>query len=181
MIQNTEQYRAGFEAWASQQNMMLARSAEHPGYAAPIVDLIWMGWAAAKREASTEPSAIPDVLFDGNEVYAEITRKLGKAHCHNHETVSATLDAVVRLMSKAGAGALTDDAKDAKDAARYRFIRDTANNGYGLQGPAGIGKWHTSRKMCAGEGTFFFGDQLDKMIDADIAAIAAHTRAGSGK
>lgn len=44
---------------------------------------------------------LPAVLFDGHAVYSEITRKLGKAHCHNHETVSATLDAVVRLMRAA--------------------------------------------------------------------------------
>ena len=47
------------------------------------------------------PGELPAVLFDGHAVYSEIARKLGKAHCHSHETVSATLDAVVRLMRAA--------------------------------------------------------------------------------
>jgi len=50
-------------------------------------------------------AAVPDVLFDGCAVYAEITRKLGKGHCHSHHTVSATLDAVVRLLHAAPAQA----------------------------------------------------------------------------
>jgi hypothetical protein len=44
---------------------------------------------------------LPAVLFDGHAVYSEITRKLGKAHCHSRETVLETLDAVVRLLRSA--------------------------------------------------------------------------------
>jgi hypothetical protein len=68
--------------------------------------------------------------------------------------------------------ALTDEAKD---AARYRHIRDTNHNGYDLRGPRLIGKWHVSRKMRESEGEYFFGDRLDAMIDHDIAA---HINAG---
>jgi hypothetical protein len=111
---STDQYRAGFEAWWEAEGQY-----SRAGGGDYEKTFAYNAWTASKREASTEPSAIPDVLFDGNEVYAEITRKLGKAHCHNHETVSATLDAVVRLMRKAGAaGALSDDAKAVIDAAR---------------------------------------------------------------
>jgi len=67
----------------------------------------WEGWQArsalASRPAEVDDEGLPEVLFDGHAVYSEITRKLGKAHCHNHETVSATLDAVVRLMRAAPA------------------------------------------------------------------------------
>ncbi len=49
--------------------------------------------ALASRPAEVDDGGLPAVLFDGHAVYSEITRKLGKAHCHSHETVSATLDA----------------------------------------------------------------------------------------
>jgi hypothetical protein len=68
--------------------------------------------------------------------------------------------------------ALTDEAKD---AARYRFIRDTSHNGYELRSQRFIGNWHVSRKMREGEGEFFFGERLDSMIDRDIAS---HIKAG---
>lgn len=57
-------------------------------------------------------------------------------------------------------------APDALDAARYRWIRDTENNGYHLNGPTGVGKFHTSQKTRDGEGLYYFGDSLDKAIDA---------------
>jgi hypothetical protein len=57
----------------------------------------------ASRPAEVDDEGLPAALFDGHAVYSEITRKLGKAHCHSHETVSATLDAVVRLMRTAPA------------------------------------------------------------------------------
>jgi hypothetical protein len=108
--ESNDQDRVGFEAWARKETFSL----ELDGAGCYLFSdtlAAWSAWRAAKSEASTEPSAIQDVLFDGHEVYAEITRKLGNSHCHNHETVSATLDAVVRLMRKAGrAGALSDDA-----------------------------------------------------------------------
>jgi hypothetical protein len=50
------------------------------------------------RQAQAEP--IPDILFDGKAVYDEITRHLGRAHCFAADAVSATLDAVVRLMHR---------------------------------------------------------------------------------
>ena len=59
--------------------------------------------ALASRPAEVDDEGLPAVLFNGHAVYSEIARKLGKAHCHSHETVSATLDAVVRLMRAAPA------------------------------------------------------------------------------
>ncbi|MGZ3349153.1 MAG: hypothetical protein ACXU89_09435 [Xanthobacteraceae bacterium] len=46
---------------------------------------------------------LPAILFDGFAVYAELTRHLGKNHCYSPDAVSATLDAVVRLMRKEAA------------------------------------------------------------------------------
>jgi len=41
---------------------------------------------------------VPDVLFDINAIFEEITRELGKSHCIQHAAISATLDAAVRLI-----------------------------------------------------------------------------------
>jgi hypothetical protein len=60
-----------------------------------------------------------------------------------------------------------------EDARRYRHIRDTANNGYDLRGPAGIDKWHVSRKVREGEGEYLWGRYLDNAIDQSIAAAPA--------
>lgn len=57
--------------------------------------------ALASRPAEVDDEGFPEVLFDGNAVYGEITRKLGKSHRHSHVTVSETLDAVVRLLRAA--------------------------------------------------------------------------------
>lgn len=74
------------------------------GAGAPV-DQVDLKLVAAPVAAQAGAAAVPDVLFDGCAVYAEITRKLGKAHCHNHQTVSATLGAVVRLLRAAPAQA----------------------------------------------------------------------------
>lgn len=57
--------------------------------------------AVAADRARRGGEVLPAELFDGHAVYSEITRQLGKTHCHSHETVSATLDAVVRLLRAA--------------------------------------------------------------------------------
>jgi len=51
--------------------------------------------------AAQAPAQVPDILFDGHAVYSEITRHLGKSHCHSAATVTETLDAVVRLLRAA--------------------------------------------------------------------------------
>lgn len=113
--ESNDQYRAGFEAWARDRDIEIMRSALHEGYADPETDQAWQAWTASKRDASTEPSAIPDVLLDGYAVYQEVCAARGKRNFYvSTNAVSDTLDAVVRLMRKAGAaGPLTDDAKNA--------------------------------------------------------------------
>jgi hypothetical protein len=71
----------------------------------------------------------------------------------------------------------------AQDAGRYRHIRDSSNNGYDLRGPAGVGKWHVSRKVCEGEGEYLWGRYLDNAIDQSIGAAPApgNTAQPSGK
>ena len=41
---------------------------------------------------------LPAELFDGHAVYSEITRRFGPGHGHDPDTVSATLDALARLI-----------------------------------------------------------------------------------
>lgn len=59
--------------------------------------------AVAADRARRGDEVLPAVLFDGHAVCCEILRTLGPGHGHNHGTVSATLDAVVRLMRAAPA------------------------------------------------------------------------------
>jgi len=107
--------RAAFEAWAGPKQLSLRRttSAGHGLYVEQYTRDAWDAWqgraALASRPAEVDDEGLPEVLFDGNAVYAEITRKIGKAHCHNHETVSATLDAVVRLMRQGQRDAVAAD------------------------------------------------------------------------
>ena len=122
MTQDTEQYRAGFEAWyapifkaGEPANMPRRANGE---YMRPQDQIAFMSWCAAmqQREASTEPSAIPDVLFDGHAVYQEVMANDPNTPRPTADNVANVLDAVVRLMRKAGsagAGALPDEAKDA--------------------------------------------------------------------
>lgn len=96
--------RLAFEAQAALDDYRpLRRNSEAGNYTSAVVEACWSIWQAARATtesapASAAPRELPEILFDGNAVYAEITRKLGKSHCHNHEAVSATLDAVARLM-----------------------------------------------------------------------------------
>lgn len=53
--------------------------------------------------AGVEAVELPAILFDGHSVFQEITAHLGKEHCYSPDAVSATLDAVVRLIRKDGA------------------------------------------------------------------------------
>lgn len=69
--------------------------------------------AARELDVEAERRELPAILFDGHAVYSEITRHLGKAHCHNSDTVSATLDAVVRLMRAESAQVSTEQAAGA--------------------------------------------------------------------
>lgn len=56
--------------------------------------------------------------------------------------------------------------RDVVDAARYRFLRDGANNGYHLKGETNIGKFHVTQKIRDGEGLFYHEEFLDAAIDA---------------
>ena len=59
----------------------------------------WRAKATAESApASAAPPELPAILFDGHAVYVEITRKLGRSHCISYQSVSATLDAVARLI-----------------------------------------------------------------------------------
>lgn len=242
--ESTEQYRAGFEAWARDKgpwpgvplDRLSSGEYRHPG-----IQGDWTVWLASKREASTEPSAIPDVLFDGSSVYDEIVRVKGH---RDHYVVSDTLDAVVRLMRKAGpesgllehvktaetrmdtdseggllggpksVGALTDSLADQLAQARYAdYVQECDRRGlrpssfYGFKvvcaevehaicvqvlircrHPASssaddakdVARWRWLREHHdAGDEQWFVYGAKD-LLDSDIdAAIEAHTKAGS--
>lgn len=66
-----------------------------------LMDANYLRIAAERRAAQEQAASCPDVLFDGNAVFAEITRKLGKSHGIQPAAMAATLDAVVSLIRAA--------------------------------------------------------------------------------
>lgn len=100
--------------------------------------------AALTADASDQAPDIPDVLFNGNAVYAEMTRIYGKSHCHPPATVIAALGAAVSLM-RAARPAPVDEAPAAEPVAwRVAEFWSSANPGKKVlmlaQG-ADIAKW----------------------------------------
>jgi hypothetical protein len=183
MTQDTEQYRAGFEAWARDEGLSTARARQsrHGVYMDDYYEegtcTAWRAWCAAmqQREASTEPSRYymdHGVLHDREtgghlwtqDQYDEQWRSMYKA---GQEDAAAGYNMLTGKMVEAGAGALPDEAKD---AARYRVLRINA-------APADVAF------SMGVECTRLRDDQaIEEMIDSLCdAAIEAHKRTGSGK
>lgn len=100
--ESTEQYRSGFEAWAKSRHLGLERARiVLADYARSGTEDAWQTWIAAKREASTEPSAQP---------VAEVNDHYSRAG-YNDE-INVLLPVGTKLYTKPVAGALTDDAKE---------------------------------------------------------------------
>jgi hypothetical protein len=169
-----EQYRVGFEAWLISKDLPTIRL--DTGHYIGAIELRWQGWCAAmqQREASTEPSAIHDAAL---EIAATIAENYGPSRpivtmnpsatitgrWFGEQAASENIAAEIRRR-KAGAGALPDDAKD---AARYRFLREA--------------KWFKegfAKTEPQASAFHYIGELLDSKIDA---AIEAHKITGSGK
>lgn len=164
MSQDNEQYRAGFEAYARDRMCDLEQD-ECGGYISQETQIGWDAWTASKLEASTEPSAkvesLRAALRSVNAVAIERGDKYGACDQIDNDGQPYQSEWFAKLLAGQSAGALTDDAKD---AARYRWLR-----------------------ACGGEwsGLSFLdirGDIDPEALDSEIdAAIETHTRAGSGK
>jgi hypothetical protein len=102
-------------------------------------------------------------------------QRAAEARCNSDsiDAVQAERSARVALIAHIDTWAARSAGDAVEDARRYRHIRDTANNGYDLRGPAGIDKWHVSRKVREGEGEYLWGRYLDNAIDQSIAAAPA--------
>jgi hypothetical protein len=64
---------------------------------------------------------------------------------------------------------LIDAQADARDAARYRWIRSGEHNGFHLTGPGCIGNFEVKQKTRDGEARYHHGEYLDRAIDAAIS------------
>jgi hypothetical protein len=111
MSQDTEQYRAGFEAWARENGHPIRFNAD--GSYAGMNSYRFEGYAGARREASTEPSA-PQ----------EFGEPIGKAHTCGFlgEYFGTCPQCVAAQLGKLVAAN--------RDAARYRFMRDEATGDF---------------------------------------------------
>jgi hypothetical protein len=83
--------------------------------------------------AQDQAEPIPDILFDGKEVYDEITRHLGRAHCFTADAVSTTLDAVVRLLRR-GAKVAPAAPSPVEPAAWRKFLEDVCESSKDMNG-----------------------------------------------
>ena len=184
MTQDTEQYRAGFEAWfptvheCRDTRLLFERVSDDRRYCSMEVEYAWQTWLKCKREASTEPSAwmCPnsfDPEFTVDALLAGYWMRKGR-------TVTPLY---------AGAGALSDDAKD---AARWRAFVGSARikpqGSAGLNAPMagnyahmGLEIWTTFDGECSqklldqmGASTALGREWLKKYADIAVAAIDAH-------
>ena len=160
MNKSIEQYRLGFEAWLPTVHeckdawLLFERVHDNRRYCSMEVEYAWLAYVAAmqQREASTEPSAalVDCIKCEGR----------GKHAMFDGTTLCDGACAQCGGTGQVRAGALTDDAKD---AARYRFIRNADLDAIAA------GNWRTGRVLD--------GAKFDDAIDA---AIEAH-KTGSGK
>jgi hypothetical protein len=88
--------------------------------------------ASLAAPVAKEAPAVPDILFDGFAVYAELTRHLGKQHCFSPDAVSATLDAVVRLLRRAAPTAQEVTQQAAPDVPSDSLCPACQGSGEGL-------------------------------------------------
>lgn len=129
MTQDTDQYRAGFEAWLISNGLPTVRL--EAGHYIGAIELRWQGWVGAmqQREASTpqeksEPSAKPAAwmvpisgVYEYFATHADAKRERGE---YEREMADdPDLEHVEPVPLYAGAGALPDEAKD---AARWREL-----------------------------------------------------------
>jgi len=154
MTQDTDQYRAGFEAWARAKSLPIIREttpfAGADGYEDAETHIAWTSWIAAKSEASTEPGALT-ACANCLRPKCEHNGKLCPAP---YTTVWHAWDYKIQPMptyKEYAAGALSDDAKD---AARYRIIRSGS----------------TGNDELTVATLFITGTELDEITDAAIEA-----------
>lgn len=166
--ESNDQYRAGFEAHASSRGLTLIRARIGDGYYLADTNEAWKAWCAAiqQREASTEPSALVEslraALRSVNAVAIERGDKFGACDQVDNNGQPYQSQWFADLLADGAAGALSDDAKD---AARWRYIEEHATTHGGGNG---------FKITC-----FVPVDEEDIGCGID-AAIAAHTKAGSG-
>lgn len=91
------------------KKFVVVRAKEGGGYLFSETQQRWEVWAAAKREASTEPSAIRDAALE------EAAQSMNQVPMwSNCSILISEAQATIRsLRAGAGAGALPDEAKDA--------------------------------------------------------------------
>lgn len=182
--ESNEQFRAGFEAWAhnSGNNYQSLKGAKPLAgdwyYFEPKVEDAWRVWIAAmqQREASTEPST-------ANHAACFVCNGSGQRERHGGAGtyVCGQCQGSGR-MPAIGAGALTDEAKDAAQwrellaavigefPSRMGRARNGNAPGHCHDKP---GIWDSDNGALAGKECAWC-----KVWNAATAAIAAHTKAG---
>lgn len=161
-----EQYRPGFEAWARDKWFAAGDFTYHiegQEYAGRDTQVAWESWVAAKREASAEPSGEVDERYEFERVMSqrgEAANYIGDG-MYSTAAIQDQWEIWLERAQLPVVGAAQKD--DAKDAARYRLLRNT--------------DWFSKGfvKAAPKAGTFqYMGKLLDREVDA---AIEAHAKA----
>lgn len=181
MSNNIEQYRLGFEVWARGRGYSLESYKEFPEYRNGYTQAAWEVWTAAKREASTEPSAPFDgwtFQRDGDLIVVEHPA-IGRTALSRDEkrTANIILYHLLESLEVRAAGAQKDEAKDAE---RLDWLEMMANQPGGLHLHDGDASKRIGRR---GLGLSKLGRTLRQAIDdarALSGAGSAHTKAQEG-
>jgi hypothetical protein len=196
MSTESDQYRAGFEAWALSQGLSIHRvQDQYEGY----TFMHWRTWLASKREASTEPSApqefgepigkahtcgflgeyfgtCPQCVAAGTEPSAYALLRNGKVEGVERTIQCARMwvDATIMPLFM-DVGALTDDAKDAA-------LREALNTTLWLYRrlPVAYGKPPFVDAAIMAMAKHLNMDDVPIAIK-ERASLIWHTKAGSGK
>lgn len=154
MSNNIEQYRPGFEVWARGRGYSLESYKEFPEYRNGYTQAAWEVWTAAKREASTEPSA----PFDG-------------------WTFQRDGDLIVVEHPAIGRTALSRDEKRTANIILYHLLESLEVRAAGAQKDEATGAIvEAARKLVQCKGRY----HSELNFKALAEAVAAHTKAQEG-
>ncbi len=172
--------RERFEAWATEKKWGIkpARGESADDYMEGDTEIAWMGWQARAaldqaKPVAREPASERPTAADAGGLSGVQQPKLQVPR--TYQQTPKERDAIERYGMACARAASAQGLTDAKDAARYRWLRDPETNpGLVLdkvtgEVPAdGIGGGYRTYEYRS-------GDELDAAIDAAIAALTGST------
>jgi hypothetical protein len=111
--------------------------------------------APAVQAPSKVPAEIPAILFDGHAVYTEVMANDPNTPRPTPDNVANVLDAVVRIMRRAGSSDVRDqaleEARAALESARKYIEAASMVQGYGFARPSNPHNFHPDAECCSAD------------------------------